>query len=105
MIDPGTVREPLDLERASTTLITTHQAEKLTALVRSLWDRNQFYRNKFNRAKLVVNGLVFPDDLQKLPLTTKAELIDDQSSSPPWGTGLSEPISNFSRYNALLSLT
>ena len=67
--------------------------------------RNQFYRNKFNRAKLVVNGLVFPDDLQKLPLTTKAELIDDQSSSPPWGTGLSEPVSNFSRYNQTSSTT
>lgn len=105
MIDPGTIREPLELERASTTLITAHQAEKLTVLVRSLWERNQFYRNKFSHARLSINGLVFPDDLQKLPLTTKAELVDDQSSSPPWGTGLSEPISNFSRYNQTSSTT
>jgi len=105
MIAPSIARGPLEIERSSRKVIATHQADRLTELIRSFLNRNQFYSKKFRRARLSINGLAFPDDLQKLPLTTKAELIDDQSSSPPWGTGLSEPVSSFSRYNQTSSTT
>ena len=106
MSDPANFLDPLDVEKSSRKMITTRQSEKLTALIRSLPDRNKFYARKFSRAGLSsVDKLVFPEDLHKLPFTTKAELISNQSSFPPWGTALSEPVSNFSRYNQTSSTT
>lgn len=106
MSDPAKFLEPLEVEKSSRKLIATRQSKKLTTLIRSLPVRNQFYAKKFSRAGLSsVDNLVFPDDLHKLPFTTKAELVSDQSSSPPWGTALSEPVSNFSRYNQTSSTT
>ncbi len=37
------------------------------------------------------------DDFERLPLTTKAELLADQAAHPPFGTNLSYPIERFVR--------
>ncbi len=46
----------------------------------------------------MLRTLRFPDDFGRLPLTTKAELIADQAANPPWGTALTEPLANYTRY-------
>ena len=48
---------------------------------------------------------MFPGDLTRLPFTTKAELADDQETSRPWGTALTEPLERYTRYHQTSSTT
>ena len=86
------------------------QATQLGALLRHVHGRSPFYTKKFDAAGLdaaLINGaaLRFPDDLARLPLTTKAELIADQGANGPWGTILTEPIEHYTRYCQTSSTT
>jgi len=83
----------------------SQSAERLSALVRHVYGRNPFYTRKLDAAGIHPESLAFPRDLSKLPFTTKSELIADQQTSPPWGTNLSEPIGNYTRYNQTSSTT
>lgn len=79
--------------------IISRQAELLGELVRTINGRNIFYTRKFSAAGLDIKELDFPSDLVRLPLTTKAELIRDQETAPPWGTVLTESIGRYTHYN------
>ena len=94
-----------ETERASPSMLSKHQANRLTALVRGLPGRNRFYTGKLADAGIDSDALVFPDDLTTLPFTTKSELATDQLASPPWGTALSEPLDHYTRYNQTSSTT
>jgi phenylacetate-CoA ligase len=83
----------------------SRSAERLGALIRQIYGRNPFFTQKFNAAGIDPASLIFPRDFQKLPLTTKRELIADQQSSPPWGTNLTEPLDRYTRYNQTSSTT
>ena len=83
----------------------SRSADRLSALVDRIYGRNPFYTRKLDAAGLDPATLTFPDDLSKLPLTTKAELVADQESSPPWGTNLTEPLDQYTRYNQTSSTT
>jgi phenylacetate-CoA ligase len=72
-------------------------------LLGTVLGRNGFYTRKF--AGLSVESLRVPDDLPRLPVTTKAELVADQDAAPPWGTILTEPLEHYSRYNQTSSTT
>src|SRR5439155_22521877 len=50
-------------------------------------------------------ALDLPRELTTLPLTTKAELVADQSAHPPWGTALTEEIARYTRYHQTSSTT
>jgi phenylacetate-CoA ligase len=52
-----------------------------------LIDRNRFYSEPLKRAKRFVD----------IPFTTKEQLVDDQASSPPFGTNLTFSIENYTR--------
>ena len=80
-------------------------ADRLASLIRRIYGPNPFYTRKLAAAGIDPGALTFPRDFQKLPLTTKRELIDDQQASPPWGTNLSEPIERYTRYNQTSSTT
>ena len=57
-------------------------------------------RARLNR---ITGGLSFDaltDDLDLLPLTTRAELQQDQESHPPYGTNLSFPLDRFCHIRA-----
>ena len=81
------------------------QAARLAALLHRLQGRNTFYDRKFSDAGVEVDRLTLPEDLAALPFTTKAELVADQTASPPWGTVLSEPLEHYTRYNQTSSTT
>ncbi len=51
--------------------------------------------NAFWRARL--HGVSGWDDFERLPLTTKSELIDDQAAHPPFGTNLTHPVDRYVR--------
>jgi phenylacetate-CoA ligase len=92
-------------ERLERDAITARQGERLSALLAAIHGRNRFYTHKLDAAGLDVKALRFPADLARLPFTTKAELVADQQSNPPWGTALTEPIERYTRYCQTSSTT
>jgi len=86
-------------------VLASRSADRLAALIRQIYGTNPFYTRKLDAAGIDPAALTFPRDLAALPLTTKRELIDDQQTSPPWGTNLSEPVDRYTRYNQTSSTT
>ena len=85
--------------------LATAQGERLGELLRHVHGRSPFYTRKLDDAGVAVTSLRLPDDLGRLPLTTKAELIADQAANGPWGTLLTEPIDRYTRYCQTSSTT
>jgi phenylacetate-CoA ligase len=85
--------------------IAAHQSRRLEQLLSTIDGRNAFYTNKLNAAGVRAAGLRCPDDLVRLPVTTKSELVADQEAHPPWGTALGEPIERYTRYTQTSSTT
>lgn len=81
------------------------QGERLRALLRALRGRNAFHTRKLDEAGVDVEALRLPEDLERLPFTTKAELVADQQASGPWGTNLTEPLDAYTRYCQTSSTT
>jgi len=81
------------------------QGERLAQLLARLQGRNAFYTRKLEAAGVRAGSLSFPRDLRELPFTTKAELVADQAANPPWGTALTEPIDQYTRYCQTSSTT
>ncbi len=85
--------------------LAASQARRLAGLLQTVHGRNAFYTRKLDAAGVAIADLELPRDLGKLPLTTKAELIADQATNPPWGTALTEDLSHYTRYNQTSSTT
>jgi phenylacetate-CoA ligase len=85
--------------------LATAQGDRLGMLLRHVYGRSAFYTRKLDDAGVAVASLRLPDDLERLPLTTKAELIADQAANGPWGTLLTEPIDRYTRYCQTSSTT
>ena len=66
------------------------QLKKLRAGLSEVLTANAFWRDRLRD----VRGW---DDFERLPLTTKAELLADQAAHPPFGTNLTYPIERFVR--------
>src|SRR5262245_18797581 len=94
----GTVARPSAQETLDRSVLASRQGERLRQLLARIYGRNAFYTRKFDEHGLSVDRLQFPADLSKLPVTTKSELIADQTAHPPWGTALTEPIAHYTRY-------
>ena len=90
---------PPAVERQPRAALEARQVERLRDLLRQIDGRNRFYTRKFATASVDVDTVTSLDDLSRLPLTTKAELVADQTAAPPWGTALTEPIERYTRYN------
>jgi phenylacetate-CoA ligase len=58
------------------------------ALVRRAHEQSPFYRKKFTLAGLDPDELRHPDDVVKVPLTTKEEVLRDLDEHPPYGSRL-----------------
>jgi phenylacetate-CoA ligase len=64
--------------------------QRLKARIDSLLESNRFYQAR-------LHPVATWDDFERLPLTTKAELMADQQANPPFGTNLTFPIDRYSR--------
>jgi phenylacetate-CoA ligase len=95
----------LTVESADRRTLAAHQGKRLQALLHRTYGHNAFYTRKLDAAGLAVNSLRFPDDLKKLPWTTKAEFVADQAAHPPFGSKLSEPLDRYTRYCQTSSTT
>jgi phenylacetate-CoA ligase len=86
-------------------LLEAHQGEGLRRLLRTIYGPNAFYTRKLDQAGIHPDALTLPADLARLPFTTKAELVLDQETNPPWGTNLTEPEAAYTRYCQTSSTT
>ncbi len=70
--------------------IRAEQLARLRARLPDVLRANAFWRERLHD----VNGW---DDFERLPLTTKGELMADQRAHPPFGTNLTHPVEHFVR--------
>lgn len=102
MSDAPTAHE--DAERAVARLdreaLWAHQWTRALELFDRIYGRSAFYTAKLDAAGFEP-GLPWRHraDLERVPVTTKAELLADQAAHGPWGTVISEPSSHYTRYN------
>jgi phenylacetate-CoA ligase len=81
------------LETLQPEALRAHQWAKLERLARAIHGANTFVTNKWRSAGVQsADDLRGWDDFFRLPMTTKAELVDDQAAHPPYGTNLTSPL-------------
>ncbi|MDD5261316.1 MAG: hypothetical protein PHD76_05640 [Methylacidiphilales bacterium] len=74
------------------------QLQKLNRLLAALTPGNRFYSDKLKRAGLANGAASLDDFFRRMPLTTKAEIADDQLAHPPYGTNLTFPVDRYTRF-------
>jgi phenylacetate-CoA ligase len=79
--------EELDRER-----LEALQSRKLAAQVERLHATNRFYANRWREAGVDPASVRSRDDLQRLPFTTKEDVLADQERVPPYGDRLGVPL-------------
>ena len=86
------------MERLDPELLKQHQWTRLVALVQAALPANRFLGARCARAGLAdPRDLRTWDDFERLPPTTKSELVEDQAAHPPFGTNLSYPLDRYVR--------
>jgi phenylacetate-CoA ligase len=78
-------------------IIASHQLRQLRRLLADLLPRNRFYQKKLDGLPQDIPSLA--DFSRAFPLTTKAELVEDQRNFPPFGTNLSFPTKDYVRFH------
>jgi len=73
------------------------QSQRLVELLQTIIPRNRFWTTKFQAADVDVASIKGRNDLSKLPLTTKQEIVDSQTAQPPYGSNLSYPSTHYRR--------
>ena len=84
------------LDRAA---LEAHQTRTLQALMRALLASNQFYAAKLRAARVETIPRSLREFAGSVPFTFKAELIDDQTRNPPFGSNLTYPAEAYSRFH------
>ena len=67
------------------------EREKLARQLEYVYAGSPFYQRKFRDANLTLKDIRNPEDLSRLPFTTKAELAESQERDPPFGEYLAAP--------------
>ncbi|MEM9701996.1 MAG: AMP-binding protein, partial [Planctomycetota bacterium] len=75
--------------------IRQEQSAKLRTLLTKAVPRSPFWARKL--AVVELTSVQTADDLGRLPLCTKQELVDDQAAHPPFGTVLTRPAAEYNR--------
>ncbi|MDA2928426.1 phenylacetate--CoA ligase family protein [Acidobacteria bacterium AH-259-O06] len=83
------------LETLSRSELEKHQRSRLTEMLEVVLEKNHFYRRKFQEAGC--KEIYQVGDWQRVPFTTKAELIADAESHPPYGSNLTYPLEKYVR--------
>ena len=81
----------------SRTELVDWQGTLLAELLKSVVPANPFWTRKLSEAGVNLSSIRSPGDLQLLPFTTKAELVEDQLAHSPYGTNLTFPVVDYSR--------
>lgn len=81
------------------------QLESLRTLIAELATANPFYAPILKAAGLADGVESLEHFRSAMPMTTKQQLIDDQRSNPPYGTNLTYPLEQYTRYNQTSATT
>lgn len=73
------------------------QSQRLVEMLTTIIPRNRFWTSKLQAAGVDIASIQGRDDLLKLPLTTKQELVDNQAQQSPYGSNLSYPSTHYRR--------
>jgi phenylacetate-CoA ligase len=73
--------------------------DQLNQLVEAIAASNQFYRNKLEEADALDGFRSLEHFSSKMPFTLKSELSDDQEAHPPYGSFLTYPSTQYTRYH------
>jgi phenylacetate-CoA ligase len=73
--------------------------KSLNSLLQTLASSNPFYRERIRAAGLEFGAESVEAFCRKMPFTTKHELVEDQRQNPPYGTNLTFPIEQYTRYS------
>jgi phenylacetate-CoA ligase len=87
--------ETLDADR-----LRAHQWRRFRALVDAIYAApgNAFWRAAWARAGVRASGdLQSWDDFERLPCSSKRDLVDDQAAHPPFGANLTFPLEHYVR--------
>jgi len=76
-----------------------HQLKELDRLVASLYAGNPFYAPALKQARLEGQVSSLDQFRERMPLTEKSVLSEDQQRTPPFGTNLTYPLEQYSRFN------
>jgi phenylacetate-CoA ligase len=71
----------------------------LRGLLAELIPANPFYTRKLEAAGVGFDVASLADFSTRFPFTTKAELVADQQAHPPYGTNLTYPLANYTRFH------
>jgi phenylacetate-CoA ligase len=89
MASPGTFPKRL--------AIGTSQFDQLRALLAAIFGHNPFYSAKFDAAGVGYKPRHLGEFTDAFPFTTKAEIVADQQSHPPYGANLTFPLDRYTR--------
>lgn len=76
---------------------TPESLDQLNHLLDRAWKQNTFYAQRWHWAGLAPRRLETIEELSAFPLTSRAELVEDQNTTPPLGTNIAEAVSEFKR--------
>jgi phenylacetate-CoA ligase len=75
------------------------QLARLRALLAALVPANRFYSAKFRAAGMDMNLASLAQFSKHAPFTLKQEVIDDQRDHPPYGSNLTYPLVEYTRFS------
>ena len=73
------------------------QSQRLGEMLQTIIPRNRFWTSKLQAAGVDITEIRGVEDLARLPLTQKQELVDNQNEQPPYGSNLSFPSTRYRR--------
>ena len=79
--------------------ISQYQLEQLRALLRAIAPSNRFYTRKLAEAQVLSDIGSLAEFSARFPFTTKQEIMEDQRTIPPFGSNLTFPLENYTRYH------
>lgn len=86
--------QPENLNREA---LEARQLQRLQHLLKEVSASNPFWQNKWQTAGIDLGSIQSLADLQNLPVTTKAELVENHTSNAPYGTNLTYPVETYAR--------
>jgi len=78
---------------------------KLLGQLKWAYDNSEFYRNKWNRAKVNLRDIRSLADFEQIPFVTKDEIRQDQKDHPPFGSNLCIPRAKIARIHGTSGTT
>ena len=87
----------IEIETMERTRLAEWQSARLAELLSIAIPANPFWTRKFANAGVDLASIRHPDDLSRLPFTTKAEFVSDQLDHAPYGTNMTFPVTAYSR--------